>query len=407
MRRFRFSTARSGVDLKCLFRDSYTPCRKKNKELYSWWESCGFFRPCVKSEDPSVENFSMVLPPPNVTGVLHMGHALTVTVQDALVRWKRMNGANVLWVPGFDHAGIATQVVVEKQLMKEKGVTRHELGRDAFLEKVWDWQKQYGNRISAQLRELGASVDWEKHVFTMDRSRSEAVTEAFVLLHERGFIFRGHRMVHWCVSLKTAISDIEVDSQEIKGKTEIPVGNDKTIVDFGVIYDIAYPLQFVGRNGLHEVIVSTTRPETIGGDVALAFHPNDDRYNFLFEPNSPKPLHPLTGNALDVISDSILVDPALGTGVVKVTPGHDLRDYECSIRHKLRGITVFDDDGKLNEIARDCGMEGQNRFDSRNQVRSTRHDHPDQERHRCCQHRQLSRRCPRRRRNHRCGHRAR
>ena len=376
--------------------NNYDPMYSNTKKRYLTWEANGYFNPdsipskkLASPDNNDKDNyFSMVLPPPNVTGSLHIGHALTVLIQDSLARWQRMKGKNVLWVPGLDHAGIATQVVVEKQLMRDKGLTRHDLGREKFLEQVWNWYEKYGDTIYKQLKELGASLDWSRSAFTMDEQRSKAVTEAFVQLYERGLIFRGRRIVNWCPILNTAISDIEIDLEELNGRTTIQVpyiekknddvtNNTKTNVkqkhipvEFGIMYKIEYPLSNNddNNNNNEKIIISTTRPETIPADVAIAVHSEDPRYQFLFEENAPNVLHPLTGEILKVVQDDILVDPELGSGVVKITPSHDLNDYECALRHNLTGMNIMDDDGYLNDHAENCNLNGLNRYHARVEI---------------------------------------
>lgn len=231
---------------------------------------------------PTCPRLEQVIPPPNVTGVLHIGHALTISVEDALVRWRRMCGDDVLWVPGLDHAGIATQSVVERRLEAEKGLSRHALGRDGFLAEVRAWQGQYGGRINGQLRRLGASLAWEHEAFTLDEPRSRAVTEAFVRLFRRGLIFRRRRMVNWCPHLRTALSDIEVDVEQLAGPTKVVLPGRKEPVTLGVIHTFAYPVEPAPGVAPGEVLrVSTTRLETMLGDVAVAVHPEDPRYRHL------------------------------------------------------------------------------------------------------------------------------
>ncbi|KAJ4879323.1 Valine--tRNA ligase [Raphanus sativus] len=304
---------------------------------YAWWEKAGFFTADAKSSKPA---FVMVLPPPNVTGVLHIGHALTTAIQDLIIRWKRMSGFNVLWVPGMDHAGIATQTKVEKNL-KDRELTRHDLGRDEFIKEVWEWKEKNGSTILTQLRRLGASLDWSRECFTMDEQRSRAVTEAFVRFYKEGLIYRDIRLVHWDCHLKTAISDAEVEHKDIKEKTLLNVpGYDKP-VEFGLITSFAYPLE----GGLGEVVVATTRVETMLGDTAIAIHPDDARYTNL---HGKFAVHPFNGRKLPIVCDGELVDPEFGTGCVKITPAHDPNDFELGKRHNLEFINVFTDDGKIN-----------------------------------------------------------
>ncbi|XP_024545487.1 valine--tRNA ligase, mitochondrial 1, partial [Selaginella moellendorffii] len=305
---------------------------------YSWWEACGFFGADAASTEPK---FVMVLPPPNVTGHLHLGHALTVSVQDALVRHSRMSGRVTLWLPGVDHAGIATQVVVEKKLASTQNLTRHDLGRDAFVEKVWEWKTEYGGAICSQLRTMGASLDWSRECFTMDLQRSRAVTEAFVRLYKAGLIYRANRMVKWDCSLKTAISDIEVEHTGDVEATSLSVpGYDKK-VPFGWMFHFAYPVE----GSSEEIVVATTRPETMFGDTAVAVHPDDPRFAHL---HGKFLVHPFNGRRIPVIKDST-VKINEGTGAVKITPAHDEKDFERGKRHGLEFINILTDDGRINE----------------------------------------------------------
>ncbi|KAK4481003.1 hypothetical protein RD792_011871, partial [Penstemon davidsonii] len=308
------------------------------KSWYEWWEKCNFFEADSSSSKPS---FVIVFPPPNVTGALHIGHALTVAIQDTIVRWRRMSGYNTLWVPGMDHAGIATQVVVEKEIMREKNLTRHNIGRENFVAAVWEWKNEYGGTILQQLRRLGASLDWSRECFTMDEKRSRAVSEAFRRLYKEGLIYRDLRIVNWDCVLRTAISDIEVEYIELKEKTPLHVpGYDKP-VEFGVLTSYAYPLE----GGLGEIIVATTRVETMLGDTAIAIHPNDPRYTHL---HGKFAIHPFNGRKLPIVCDAVLVDMNFGTGAVKITPAHDPNDFEFGKRHNLEFINIFTDDGLIN-----------------------------------------------------------
>lgn len=290
------------------------------QKWYQTWETNGFFQPHGQGEP-----YCIILPPPNVTGSLHMGHGFGFTLADVLIRYQRMQGKNTLWQPGTDHAGISTQMVVERKL-NIAGVTRHELGRDAFLDKVWEWKAESGGRITQQLRRLGASLDWQRERFTMDEGPADAVKEEFIRLYDEGLIYRGKRLVNWDPVLLTAISDLEVINEEEKGK----------------LWYIRYPL--VGDEN-QWVIVATTRPETMLGDVAIAIHPDDERYQHLI---GKKVKLPLTDRTIPVIADDY-VDPTFGTGVVKITPAHDFNDYAVGERHQLTPINIFTPNAQLNE----------------------------------------------------------
>ena len=299
--------------------DRYEP-KSVEKKLYAWWREKGYF----SAEDVSTKPpFSIVLPPPNVTGSLHLGHALDHTIQDTLARWKRMRGYNVCWLPGTDHAGIATQSVVEKKLAKE-GISRKDLGREKFVDKIWEWKEQYGGTILSQMERLGDSVDWDRLTFTLDDGVSKAVRKVFVELYNKHLIYRGQKLINWSPALESAISDLEVEYKEVKGK----------------IFHIRYPLV----DGSGEVVVATTRPETLLGDVAVAVHPEDERYqNFI----GRKLKLPLTDREIPVIADEA-VDKDFGSGVVKITPAHDFNDYEMGLRHGLEQINILNKDGTLN-----------------------------------------------------------
>lgn len=289
------------------------------EKWYRFWEEQRLFHAEV---DRDKQPFSIVIPPPNVTGQLHMGHALDNTLQDILIRWHRMRGDATLWMPGTDHAGIATQIKVEEQLAQE-GMSRYDLGREKFIDRVWDWKRQFGDRIINQLKHLGASCDWERERFTMDEGCSRAVREVFVSLYEKGLIYRGHRITNWCPRCATALSDIEVEHEEQPGK----------------LYYVRYPVE-----GSEEyVTVATTRPETILGDTAVAVHPDDERYRRFVGRHL---LLPLVGRRLPVIADAY-VDPSFGTGAVKVTPAHDPNDFDMGQRHDLPAIQVINDDGSM------------------------------------------------------------
>jgi valyl-tRNA synthetase len=301
---------------------SYDP-KTVEQRWYDFWLEKNYFH---ADENMGGDSFSIVIPPPNVTGSLHIGHALNSTLQDVLVRWMRMSGRNTLWVPGTDHAGIATQNVVERQLVKE-GIDRYELGREKFVEKVWEWKKEYGGRIIKQLKRMGASCDWQRERFTMDDGLSRAVREVFVTLYDEGLIYRGERLINWCPRCHTALSDIEVEHEDEKGK----------------LYYIAYPLS---HDHNIRLTVATTRPETMLGDTAVAVHPLDPRYKDLIGRTIDLPL---TTRRIPIIGDSILVDLEFGTGAVKVTPAHDFNDYEAGQRQlpNLPRIKMLDDKAEI------------------------------------------------------------
>lgn len=297
---------------------------------YGIWEEKGYFH---ADQDSSRPHYSIVIPPPNVTGVLHMGHALNNTLQDILARWKRMSGCEVLWMPGTDHAGIATQNVVEKQLAEE-GKDRHEIGRDAFVERVWRWREESGGRIIEQLKRLGASCDWERERFTMDEGLSRAVREVFVRLYEDGLIYRANRLINWCPRCHTALSDLEVEHDEKRGH----------------LWHLRYPV--VGSDRC--LVVATTRPETMLGDTAVAVHPDDERYRDLV---GKKVLLPLVDREIPIVADEY-VDKEFGSGAVKITPAHDFNDFELGKRHDLEVINVLDESGVINENGGAyCGLE--------------------------------------------------
>ena len=299
--------------------DKYNPAEIESKH-YQNWEEQGYFQPDMDLTKPS---FSIQLPPPNVTGTLHMGHAFNQTIMDGLTRYYRMKGCNTAWIPGTDHAGIATQIVVERQLAAQN-VSRHDLGREKFLEKVWEWKEVSGGTITQQMRRVGCSADWTREYFTMDDVRAETVTEVFVRLFEQGLIYRGKRLVNWDPVLGTAVSDLEVESVEEQGS----------------MWHIRYPL---ADNPAEAVIVATTRPETLLGDVAVAVNPEDERYTHLI---GKELILPLTGRTIPVIADEY-VEKDFGTGCVKITPAHDFNDYEVGKRHDTRLVNVFDLEAKV------------------------------------------------------------
>lgn len=316
---------------------TYSPQEVEGK-WYQYWEEQGYFHQEV---EPDKEAFSIVMPPPNVTGSLHLGHALDNTLQDILTRWKRMQGYNTLWLPGTDHAGIATQARVEEEIAKE-GLSKYDLGREKFLERVWAWKHTYGNRITTQLRTLGASCDWHRERFTMDEGCSRAVREVFKQLYDKGLIYRGDYIINWCPKCQTTISDIEVEHQDTPGH----------------LWHIKYLL----AEGDGYVVVATTRPETMLGDMAVAVHPEDERYKSLI---GKTVILPLVNKEIPVIADEY-VDPEFGTGVVKITPSHDPNDFEVAMRHNLPGLTVIDKEGRMNENA--GPYEGLDRYECRKKV---------------------------------------
>mmetsp|Transcript_6397 Transcript_6397/g.10765 ORF Transcript_6397/g.10765 Transcript_6397/m.10765 type:complete len:710 (-) Transcript_6397:8-2137(-) len=334
----------------------------------SWWEANDFYTPDVAKAIEAGEEgrFVMVIPPPNVTGSLHLGHALTNAIQDTLTRWHRMKGKIALWVPGVDHAGIATQSVVEKQLKKLEDKSRHDLGREEFIKRVWEWKNTYGNRICNQIRSLGASVDWTRESFTMDSNLSAAVTEAFVRFHEDGLLYRDTRLVNWSCALKSAISEIEVDHIDLEGRTFLPVPNHKlqATYEFGMITSFAYKVAAdCAREEGEEIVIATTRLETMLGDTAVAVHPDDPRYTHL---HGKFLQHPFLDRRIPIITDGELVDMSFGTGAVKVTPAHDPNDYLCGKRNNLEFITILSEDGS---IAPNGGKyAGMMRYDARVQM---------------------------------------
>ncbi len=316
---------------------SYDPHQVEEK-WYHYWEEHGYFR---ADEDSERKAYSIVIPPPNVTGVLHIGHALNNTLQDILIRFKRMDGFDVLWMPGTDHAGIATQNVVEKQLLEE-GIDRHTLGREKFIERVWKWKEQSGGTIIGQLKKLGASCDWSRERFTMDEGLSEAVKEVFVRLYQEGLIYRSHYIINWCPRCQTALSDLEVEHQEVLGK----------------LYHLKYPFKENDRF----VIVATTRPETMLGDTAVAVNPEDERYQAVI---GKKVILPVVDREIPVIADPY-VDVEFGTGCLKITPAHDFNDFEIGLKHGLDQIKVIDEAGRMNENA--GPYQGMDRFECREKM---------------------------------------
>jgi valyl-tRNA synthetase len=309
---------------------------------YEHWLEHGVFSPSLAEGDQR-PTYVLPIPPPNVTGSLHMGHAMMCAIEDVLVRFHRMSGFNTLWQPGIDHAGIATQTVVERLLARE-GTSRHELGREKFLERVWQWKEQSGGRILLQQRKLGVSADWARSKFTMDADYARAVRHAFVRMHEDGLIYRDTKLVHWDCEARTVLSNLEVENEPSQGE----------LVSF------AYPVE----GGLGEIVVATTRPETMLGDTAVAVHPDDERYKHL---HGKFVLHPFVERRIPIITDAILVDPAFGTGAVKVTPAHDFNDFATGKRHGLEELNILTLDGKMNER---CGeFAGLDRFEARKAVK--------------------------------------
>ena len=297
--------------------------REAETRLYDWWQERGWFRP--ECAPPDAEPFVISIPPPNVTGALHIGHALFCTLEDLMTRYERMRGKAALWLPGSDHAGIATQLQVE-QLLREEGTSREEIGYEAFLARTWEWKEQYGGTIVNQLRRLGASCDWERERFTLDAGLSRAVQRAFITLYEQGLIYRGPRLVNWSPGLQTAVSDLEVEREEEDGQ----------------LYYFRYPVDDAAP-----LTVATTRPETILGDSAVAVHPDDERYSAYIGKTARVPR---LGRAIPIIADAA-VDPDFGSGVLKITPAHDFNDYEIGQRHDLPLTKVLNEDATMNEAA--------------------------------------------------------
>ena len=317
---------------------SYNPAAIED-DIYKMWNDGGYFTPSPENKKPP---YTIVIPPPNVTGQLHMGHALDETLQDILIRYKRMSGYNALWVPGTDHAGIATQIKVEENLRVNENLTRYDLGREKFLERVWDWKNKYGSRIINQLKKLGCSCDWTRERFTMDEGCSKAVREVFVSLYEKGLIYRGHRIANWCPHCKTALSDAEVDNPETPGSY--------------------WHIKYFVKDSDEYVIVATTRPETLFGDTAVAVNPADERYAHLV---GKKVVVPFVDREIPVITDEY-ADMEKGTGCVKITPAHDPNDFLVGERHDLEQINVMNDDATLNEV---CGkFAGMDRYEARDAV---------------------------------------
>ena len=316
----------------------YEPQQVETK-IYDMWQEGGYFH---AEKDESKKPFTIVMPPPNVTGQLHMGHAMDATLQDTLIRFKRMQGYNALWLPGVDHAGIATQIKVEEELRVKEGLTRYDLGREKFLERVWDWKHKYGNRIVEQQKKLGASCDWDRARFTMDEGCSKAVREVFVSLYEKGLIYKGSRIINWCPNCVTALSDAEVEYVDKPGH----------------LWHIRYPL----ADGSGEVVVATTRPETMLGDTGVCVNPNDERYQHII---GKKVILPLVNKEIPVVADDY-AEMEFGTGCVKMTPAHDPNDFEVGLRHNLEVIRVLNDNGVVNEFG--GKYEGMDRYDARKAI---------------------------------------
>ena len=298
----------------------YDPARVEDK-TYQFWEEGGYFHAEV---EPDKTPYTIVIPPPNITGKLHMGHALDETLQDILIRWRRMQGYNALWVPGTDHASIATEAKIV-EAMRQEGITKEEIGREKFLERAWKWKETYGGHIVGQLKKLGSSCDWDRERFTLDEGCSKAVREVFAKLYEKGLIYRGERIINWCPHCLTSISDIEIEYAEKDG----------------FFWHLGYPI--VGTDEVLEI--ATTRPETMLGDTAVAVHPDDKRYQHLI---GKKVLLPLVNKEIPIVADSY-VEMDFGTGVVKITPAHDPNDFEVGLRHNLPVINVFTEDAHINE----------------------------------------------------------
>lgn len=327
---------------------------------YAWWEKQGYFEPEFGPDNrvKKAGYFVISEPPPNVTGALHMGHALPNALQDALIRWNRMRGLTTLWLPGCDHAGISTQSVVENMLWRRQKKTRYDLGRPKFVETIWDWKEEYHTKINSVLRRMGGSFDWTREAFTMDENLSAAVTETFVQLHEEGIIYRANRLVNWCVKLNTALSNLEVDNKELTGRTLLDVPGYERKVEFGVLTHFQYEMDGSGE----KIQVATTRPETMLGDTGIAVNPKDERYKHLIGKNAK---HPFVDRLLPIFADEY-VDIEFGTGAVKITPAHDHNDFALGQRHGLDFVNIFNDNGTMNHNTGE--FEGTKRFDARYKV---------------------------------------
>jgi valyl-tRNA synthetase len=340
------------------FHKAYIP-KVVESAWYEWWEKQGYFKP--ELQDGKVKpagNFVIPIPPPNITGKLHCGHALATSLQDLLIRWKRMSGFSTLFLPGCDHASISTQSVIENMLWRREKKTRHDLGRPKFLETTMEWKHDMHQSITNSLKRMGGSFDWSREAFTMDENLSAAVTETFVRMHEEGFIYRSNRLVNWCTQLNTSISNLEVDNKELTGRTLLDVPGYERKVEFGVLTHFKYPI-----DGTEEFIeVATTRPETMLGDVAIAVHPKDERYKHLV---GKKAKHPFVDRLMSIVADDY-VDPEFGTGAVKITPAHDANDFALGQRHSLEQINILTDNGLMNHNTGQ--FEGMKRFDVRYKV---------------------------------------
>src|SRR5512141_912771 len=318
--------------------------------IYQMWERAGYFKPWNDPNkpgfDPNVKPFVISIPPPNVTGELHIGHPMFVSIEDLMIRYHRMKGIPTLWVPGSDHAGIATQLMVERNLLKNEEVTREELGREEFVKRTWEWKKKYGSMITNQIRRLGASCDWDRERFTLDPGLSRSVREAFVHLYEKGLIYRGPRLINWSPGLKTAVSDLEVEYSE----------------EEATLYYFKYMLKPDASRIAEYIPVATVRPETILGDTAVAVHPEDERYKKFIGRTA---IVPILGREIPVIADEY-VSQEFGTGALKITPGHDPNDYAIAQRHNLPVISVLDEAAKINENG--GPYQGQDRIEAREKL---------------------------------------
>ena len=334
----------------------YEP-KENESRIYRLWEKSGYFNPDKLKTKKTAKKYTIAIPPPNVTGELHMGHALNAFIQDILIRWKRMQGFKTLWVPGTDHAGIATQNVVEKKLKKE-GLNRHILGKEEFLKRIWEWREEYGFLILEQLKKMGSSCDWSRTAFTMSKEYQEAVKAAFLHYYERGWIYQGERVINWCVKCQTSLSDLELEHKEEKGHLwhiKYPLTNSRNQVSGTLLSDV--------RPSVSNIVVATTRPETMLGDTAVAVNPKDKRYKKLI---GQKIILPLVNREIPIIADRA-VDPDFGTGAVKVTPAHSLVDAEIALRNKLPAIQVINGFGKMTKKA-GKKFEGLSVFEARQKV---------------------------------------